>query len=143
MSSEQMEKDPFLFDAGPLGHIEGLSVSYHSDTSRNKPLLRYFGGLPYALPPVGPYRFRRARPLPDYYRYGTRVNPGRFTRSTAFCPQPSFRSPSDESLWDEDCLQLNIYIPTGKPPSSTGWPVFFYIHGGFLQWGNPNELYAS
>ena len=103
-------------------------------------MLRYFGGLPYALPPVGPFRFRKPRPLPEYYRYGTSVNPGRFTRSAAYCPQPGFLTLGpDESLWDEDCLQLNIYIPAGEPPSGKDWPVFFYIHGGFLQWGSPNH----
>lgn len=134
MLPRQMKSSPYRFDAGPLGHVEGLTVS-----SEGKPLLHYFGGLPYALPPVGPYRFRRARSLPEYYRYGTKASPGRFTKSTAYCPQPSFRKQSDETLWDEDCLQLNVYIPEGKPPSSAGWPVFFYIHGGFLQWGSPNE----
>ncbi|KAK4539442.1 hypothetical protein LTR36_010919 [Oleoguttula mirabilis] len=136
MTQEDMKQHPYLFDAGPLGHIEGLTVSR---CPGDKQLLHYFGGLPFALPPVGPYRFRRARPLPEYYRYGTRASPGRFTGSTAYCPQPSFLSKSDESLWDEDCLQLNIYIPTGEAPSSAGWPVFFYIHGGFLQWGSPNS----
>ncbi|KAK5129600.1 hypothetical protein LTR08_003031 [Meristemomyces frigidus] len=134
---ERFAKDSFLFDAGPLGHVEGLSISSRP-TSRSEPLLRYFGGLPYALPPVGPYRFRKARPLPEYYRYGTKANPGRFTRSTAFCPQPPFLGELDESLWDEDCLQLNIHIPAGSPPSKAGWPVFFFIHGGFLQFGDPN-----
>ncbi|KAK5127174.1 hypothetical protein LTR85_008535 [Meristemomyces frigidus] len=135
MAQQQLEQGSYQFDAGPLGHIEGLTVS---SSSEDKPLLHYFGGLPYALPPIGPYRFRRARPLPEYYRYGTRASPGRFTNSTAYCPQPSFLTQSDESLWDEDCCQLNIYIPAGDSPSTSGWPVFFYIHGGFLQYGSPN-----
>jgi carboxylesterase type B len=32
---------------------------------------------------------------------------------------------------------LNIWIPVGDAPKG-GWPVLFYIHGGFLQWGNAN-----
>lgn len=40
-------------------------------------------------------------------------------------------------MWDENCLQLNIYIPSGSAPKE-GWPVYVYIHGGFLQWGSPN-----
>jgi carboxylesterase type B len=51
------------------------------------------------------------------------------------CPQPG----SDPSLWDEDCLQLNVWIPSGIAPS-TGWPVLFWIHGGFLQFGEPGSL---
>ncbi|EMC92424.1 hypothetical protein BAUCODRAFT_288616 [Baudoinia panamericana UAMH 10762] len=138
MPRVQYKRDPYRFNAGSLGHLEGLTVSFRSNSSRNTPLLRYFGGVPYALPPIGPYRFRRPRPLPDYYRYGTKANPGRFTRSTGICPQPSWQGMNGEEVWDEDCLQLNIYIPCGSPPSTQGWPVFFYIHGGFLQWGDPN-----
>jgi len=140
MPREQLKKDPYLLDGGPsIGFLEGLTVSYRSNSARNKPLLRYFGGVPYALPPIGPYRFRKPRPLPDYYRYGTKANPSRFTRSAAHCPQPGFRgSQPDERFWDEDCLQLNIYIPCGERPTH-GWPVFIYIHGGFLQWGTANE----
>ncbi|KAK3651466.1 hypothetical protein LTR56_005608 [Elasticomyces elasticus] len=134
MPRQQYKKEPYRFQAGALGHIEGVTVSHRADA---KPLLRYFGGLPYALPPTGPYRFRRPRPLPEQYRYGTRANPGRFTRSTAICPQPVYGTKYPAALWDEDCLQLNVHIPTGTPPSG-GWPVFFYIHGGFLQWGSAN-----
>lgn len=124
---------PCARDIGALGFIEGLTV-----TSSGQPKLHYFGGLPYALPPVGPYRFRRPRQLPPCYRYGTQSNPGRFDGKTACCPQSNRRGNADRSLWDENCLQLNVYVPAGTPPKN-GWPVFFYIHGGFLQFGNPNE----
>ncbi|KAK1059805.1 hypothetical protein LTR74_012322 [Friedmanniomyces endolithicus] len=137
MPREQYKKDPFPFSADALGYLEGVTVSYRSNSSRARPLLRYFGGLPYALPPTGPYRFRKPRALPDEYRYGTRANPGRFTRSAAICPQPEVGTKYPEALHDEDCLQLNIYIPGGSPPPN-GWPVFFYIHGGYLQWGSAN-----
>lgn len=49
--------------------------------------------------------------------------------------------PSDESAWDEDCLQCNIWVPLGTPPPD-GWPVLFYIHGGWLQHGTPNATNA-
>jgi carboxylesterase type B len=39
--------------------------------------------------------------------------------------------------FDEDCLQLNIWVPASEVPKE-GWPVYFYIHGGFLQYGTPN-----
>ncbi|KAL1310571.1 hypothetical protein AAFC00_000850 [Neodothiora populina] len=125
----------FPFQAGPLGYIDGLTVS--DSAAPYKALCHYFGGIPYALPPTGPYRFRRPRPLPSQFKYGTKANPSRFTGGTAVCPQPGNLGPPDKSLWDEDCLQVNIWIPAGKPPAG-GWPIFFYIHGGFLQWGNPN-----
>ncbi|KAK4556564.1 hypothetical protein LTR86_006135 [Recurvomyces mirabilis] len=139
MPREQYKRDLYRLDAGDVGHLEGVTVSYRSNSSRTQALSHYFGGIPYALPPTGPYRFRRPRPLPDQYRYGTKISPGRFTRSAAFCPQPVFNNGVDNrDLWSEDCLQLNVHTPVGPPPSKNGWPVFFYIHGGFLQWGSPN-----
>jgi carboxylesterase type B len=131
-STSSYEQESYFLDVGPLGHIEGLTV-----TSHDRPVLRYFGGLPYALPPLGPYRFRSPRQLPPCYRYGPKANPGRFTGGTGICPQPPNRTPLDASQVDEDCLQLNIWAPAEATPKG-GWPVLFYIHGGFLQWGNAN-----
>ncbi|KAI5270048.1 carboxylesterase [Aureobasidium subglaciale] len=121
-----------VFDAGPLGTLEGLVI-----TSDDVPALHYFGGLPYALPPTGPHRFRLPRKLPTDYVYGTKAIPGQFTTGTKICPQPPSRIPPDASLFDEDCLQLNIWIPAGKMPQG-GWPILLYLHGGFLQWGTAN-----
>jgi carboxylesterase type B len=130
------QREPYPFNAGRLGRIEGLTITL---TSQTQPVasVHYFGGLPYALPPIGEYRFQAPRKLPRHYRYGTAVNPGRFTGGTGICPQPPNRNPPDPSLFDEDCLQLNIWKPTGDAPAA-GWPVFFYLHGGYLQWGSAN-----
>ena len=125
---------PYPLDLGSLGFVEGLAIS---SPSAGSPLCHYFGGIPYALPPIERYRFRVPRPLPMYHRYGTLANPGRFAGKTALCPQPPYRAPLDKTFWDEDCLQLNIWIPVGEKPRG-GWPVFFYIHGGWLQFGTAN-----
>ncbi|KAK4991774.1 hypothetical protein LTR50_001591 [Elasticomyces elasticus] len=138
MGKSAYAKRPYALNLGPLGYIEGLTLQPSSTTTSSKASCHYIGGLPYALPPTGAYRFRRPRPLPTGYRYGTRANPGRFTGGTGVCPQPPFRIlEPDTALWDEDCLQLNMWIPSKKPPKQ-GWPVFFYIHGGFLQFGTAN-----
>lgn len=134
MSKPKYHQEPFRFLAGPLGYLEGLTVS----SSKRQPLIKYFGGIPYALPSVSQLRFRRPRPLPEYYRYGTKANPGRFTNHAAYCPQPTEFTNMSYDLFEEDCLQLNIYIPASDNRPEKGWPVFFYIHGGFLQWGTPN-----
>lgn len=122
MPRPQHRQDIYRYIAGPLGHLEGITVS---DASNNQHLCHYFGGVPYALPPIGPYRFRRPRPLPAYYRYGTKANPGQFKGKAAYCPQPPRFKDLDKSLFDEDCLQLNVYIPAGKKRPVEGWPVFF------------------
>ena len=122
----------YKFRAGSLGYLEGLTLSTESSVA-----LHYFGGLPYALPPIGLNRFRHPRKLPSGFIYGTEACPGRFNGGGNACPQPPSRNPPDPSTVDEDCLQLNIWIPAMKAPKD-GWPVLFYIHGGFLQVGSPN-----
>lgn len=107
--------EPYLHDLSFRGFIEGLTVKNAKTDQR---ILHYFGGLPYALPPLGPFRWRQPRKLPACYRYGTRRNPGRFVGGTGICPQPQFElSPisNDEAL-EEDCLQCNIWVPVGEPP---------------------------
>ncbi|KAF5711914.1 triacylglycerol lipase V precursor [Fusarium mundagurra] len=129
---DDYSRESYVFKAGSLGHIEGLTI-----TSHGSPAIHYFGGLPYALPPVGQWRFRVPRRLPKDYRYGTATEPGKFTDGTNVCPQPASSNTPDPSVVSEDCLQLNIWVPAGPPPKH-GWPVCFYIHGGFLQVGTSN-----
>lgn len=131
-SNPEFTTAPYTLASDRLGVLRGLTCS-----EARRPAVHYFGGIPYALPPLGEYRFRRPRPLPPQYRYGTKSNPGNFAGNCAVCPQPAWRGERKESEWDEDCLHLNMYIPAGPPPTA-GWPVFFFIHGGFLQWGDAN-----
>ncbi|KAJ9641035.1 hypothetical protein H2199_005703 [Coniosporium tulheliwenetii] len=130
---------PFFLDLDYRGHIEGLTLK---DKSSGEPLCHYFGGIPYALPPLGPFRWRKPRSLPPCYRYGTRASPGKYTTGAGLCPQPGFGKKLNTEAWDEDCLQCNVWLPAGKAPEK-GWPVFFYIHGGFLQFGSPNGMDPS
>ncbi|KAF2735321.1 alpha/beta-hydrolase [Polyplosphaeria fusca] len=128
----QKKSVPYVRNLDARGFVEGLT---HQDKYSN-PTCHYFGGVPYALPPVGPYRWQKPRPLPPCYRYGTRSNPGRFTGVCNVCPQPD--EALDPVAWDENCLQSNIWIPKGEAPAG-GWPVLFWIHGGFLQFGTAND----
>ncbi|KAG7418927.1 putative esterase/lipase [Fusarium oxysporum f. sp. rapae] len=125
-------RESYIFNAGSLGYIEGLTI-----TSHGSPAVHYFGGLPYALPPTEQWRFRVPRRLPKDYRYGTATEPGKFTDETRICPQPPSSNTPHPSVVNEDCLQLNIWVPAGPHPKD-GWPVCFYIHGGFLQVGTSN-----
>ncbi|KAJ6201945.1 carboxylesterase [Bipolaris maydis] len=122
----------YKLKAGSLGYLEGLTIS-----SGSGPALHYFGGLPYALPPTGAQRFRPPRKLPTTHTYGTEACPGRFAGASKVCPQGPSRNPPEPSTIDEDCLQLNVWIPSTDAPKE-GWPVLFYIHGGFLQVGTSN-----
>ncbi len=40
------------------------------------------------------------------------------------------------AVLDEDSLTANIWTPAGPPPPG-GWPVWLFLHGGWLQIGNP------
>ncbi|KAF2138462.1 uncharacterized protein K452DRAFT_276868 [Aplosporella prunicola CBS 121167] len=126
-------REPYLLDLGHRGFIEGVTIR---DAASSRPLCRYFGGLPYALPPQ---RWRMPRPLPPCYQYGTRAAPGRFAGGAGICPQSAAHA---HALGDEDCLQLNVWVPMGAAPKG-GWPVFFFIHGGFLQVGSANDLHPE
>ncbi|KAJ5175301.1 CAZyme family CE10 [Penicillium canariense] len=119
------------------GTIEGVTIAAPSGTD----LCHYFGGVRYALPPL--QRWRRARRLPSTFSYGSKDAPGRCDGGAGLCPQPEFRgvSPS-EDIWTEDCFQCNVWVPTGEPPRG-GWPVFMFIHGGWLQFGSPNGFNAA
>lgn len=87
-------------------------------------------GIPYAAPPVGPYRFRAPQPAP--YWLGVR----HATRFAASCWQ--VLSPAGIGPWSheylpqgparEDCLYLNIW--TQAPDLRHHLPVLVWIPGG-------------
>jgi Carboxylesterase family len=112
-------QEPCLQDLQSKGFIQGITIK---DRDLQETICNYFGGIPYAKPPVGEYRWRRPRELEPCYSYGTRINPGMFDGKTATCPQHS----GTEANMDENCLQLNIWVPAGKVPEG-GWPIYFYI----------------
>jgi hypothetical protein len=41
-----------------------------------------------------------------------------------------------ERQLSEDSLTVNVWTPAGEAPRG-GWPVYAYLHGGWLQIGNP------
>ncbi len=78
-----------------------------------------YRGIPFALPPLGDYRFKAPVRLPDSdHEYQA----DRF-------PQPSLQMKNPlmgvhESA--EDCLYVNIWVPEGEGP----FPVMVWFHGG-------------
>jgi len=95
-----------------------------------------FFQLPYALPPTGERRWKP--PVSDdwpsrtgYYRDAT--------RHTTTCPEIPyvFSILGSGGTWSgsEDCLLLDIYRPANTTKDAK-LPVFFWIHGGGLDWGD-------
>lgn len=87
-------------------------------------LLKYLG-IPFAQPPVGALRFKRARPVlpwdgvPEANAYGdaaAQYNEGRFMGS-------------------ENCLTLNVV----RPLAGEKLPVFVWIHGGGYMTGTADD----
>ncbi|KAL2835716.1 Alpha/Beta hydrolase protein [Aspergillus pseudoustus] len=128
---------PYLKSLGPRGYVQGVTIS--SGSSKNS-LCHYFGGIRYALPPSD--RWRKAKRLPTTYTYGTKDDPFQCPGSSGVCPQAAFMDLAATEGWDEDCFQCNVWVPLGEPPKN-GWPVLFFIHGGFLQFGSPNSFHAA
>ncbi|EPQ28400.1 uncharacterized protein PFL1_04227 [Pseudozyma flocculosa PF-1] len=148
-TSKAIPSDAAAVEIPSRGSIRGVLLT---DAATAKPKTQRFSGIPYAQPPVGPLRWRRPQPLsPDFsFDDGGR----RYHEPGNVCPQPltyfantGFEIPPQPLAYNksEDCLQLTIWVPVDehgqrKPPSAgkQGLPVLFFIHGGWLQIGNPN-----
>jgi para-nitrobenzyl esterase len=95
--------------------------------------IRVFKGIPYALPPVGPARWKPPASMPRW---------GGLKNTTAYgpaCLQPVSHVPNiysnDLGAMSEDCLTLNVWAPADAHNA----PVFFWIHGGALVGGSSKE----
>lgn len=89
-----------------------------------------FRGIPYAEPPVGERRFRRAQPITPWQ--------GTFDARTSgeYCYQ--FRNKAVGWIGSEDCLWLNVVVPQVDPSPTQSHaidpdakrPIAVHLHGG-------------
>jgi para-nitrobenzyl esterase len=115
------------------GHTDPLVVVTRDGAVRGVagPGVRVWKGIPYAASPAGARRWMLpARPerwsgIRDASRY----------RSA--CPQV-VRFALTEASDDEDCLYLNVAVPSTAPTGSNGHAVFIWIHGGAYVGGGAN-----
>ncbi|RVD83247.1 uncharacterized protein DFL_007642 [Arthrobotrys flagrans] len=89
-----------------------------------------FLGVPYALPPVG--RLRWEAPLPFNGTLESENGVFNATRRPAVCYQFGTSDiGADPGPYDEDCLFLNIWVPSSANKSaSPSLPVKVWVHGG-------------
>lgn len=86
-----------------------------------------FRGIPYAEPPVGPLRFRRAQPIAAWSGVlDARTN-------GEYCYQ--YRNKSIGWIGSEDCLWLNVVVPRTDGGSHSinkdaNRPIAIHLHGG-------------
>lgn len=92
-----------------------------------------FRGIPYAESPVGELRFAPPKP------YGGKWDDVRnFTSFGNLCAQYDHLEYAYLGS-EEDCLVLNVYVPTKVWRESEAVPVIFYIHGGAFMFGGGND----
>lgn len=85
-----------------------------------------FYGVPFAQPPVGELRFKRAMPVESW---------NGVLQCKKMPPKPvQFMMPDDMGE-SEDCLYLNIWTP--ENPENC--PVFVWIYGGGLNYGSNSD----
>ncbi|KAF5364921.1 hypothetical protein D9758_008164 [Tetrapyrgos nigripes] len=92
----------------------------------------FFGGIPFAEPPVGPLRLKPPVFKDTYDQKILNVTQFGF-------PCVQYDLTLDES--SEDCLTLNVYRPAGIPADAS-LPVFFWVYGGGFYIGT-GEIDAS
>ncbi|XP_066586115.1 uncharacterized protein [Prorops nasuta] len=132
------------------GRLRGMVVQ--PTTNHNLQLVDIFLGVPYADPPMGPFRFSPPR-SPQPWR-GLRHS----QEFAPVCPQvlPKLRDEVKPGRYEylerhlpylrnqsEDCLYLNIYAPH-QPDGHRNlkkYPVMVFIHGESFEWnsGNPYD----
>ncbi|GMH68447.1 hypothetical protein TrST_g4374 [Triparma strigata] len=88
-----------------------------------------YRGIPYAQPPVNGLRWQ---PPQDYVPTTDEMRAGRSAEEFgAICIQPVGATPMEPIYaGEEDCLFLNVYIPTKSESSELPLPVAVWIHGG-------------
>nr|GAT48217.1 predicted protein [Mycena chlorophos] len=93
----------------------------------------FFGGIPYAVPPLGELRFRP--PVLKTTLDGATFN------ATAFGPS-CLQANVDPAFLSEDCLFVNIFRPAGLSTESR-LPVMLWVYGGGFDSGSSSIFNAS
>jgi para-nitrobenzyl esterase len=92
--------------------------------------VREFLGIPYAVPPLGPLRWKPPQPGLKWRRVRSTTSFGAHCMQPAIYADMVFRDPGQS----EDCLTLNVWTPAKDKVANL--PVMVWIHGGGLPGGS-------
>ncbi|XP_055342478.1 neuroligin-1-like [Paramacrobiotus metropolitanus] len=135
------------------GVLRGLLTQFTSDLKPALQPVEAYLGIPYAAAPVGSLRFMPPT-TPSPFEGGVR----NATHFGPVCPQavPVRNKETPRSRLDylrrldvflrnqsEDCLYLNIYVPSASREERESLPVLIYIHGESYSWGSGNPYDGS
>ena len=96
-----------------------------------------FKGIPFAAPPVGPFRWRAPQPAA---RWAGLRDASRYGHDCMQKPFPSDAAPLGTAP-AEDCLYVNVWRPAGQ---ARALPVLVWIYGGgFVNGGASPPTYAG
>ena len=124
--------------------IDTGALSGSQIESRTGDTIEFFGGIPYAAPPVGDLRWREPQPteawkgVRDASGYAPSA-PQNIAGEGGFRDSISntlgFVTPDANELeYNEDCLYLNVFTP--DVTASKKLPVLFWVHGGAHRTGS-------
>ncbi|VVC28961.1 Carboxylesterase type B, conserved site,Carboxylesterase, type B,Alpha/Beta hydrolase fold [Cinara cedri] len=144
--SKQLDRDVFV--STKYGQVQGFKVHlydnplpesgyrpFQTPVEREQAKVAVFLGIPYAAPPINEGRFRPPRPHKGWQIHQA-VDFG------PACPQPAAYIGITKGVpkVDEDCLYLNIFMPSTDVAPAKPYPVMFYIHGGDFVHGSSNSF---
>ncbi|KAJ7151199.1 extracellular triacylglycerol lipase precursor [Mycena filopes] len=97
--------------------------------------VEFYGGIPYATPPLGSLRFKS--PVPLGQLNSTALNATQFGPG---CLQPPTGAQAPNT--SEDCLSINVFRPAGLE-ADTALPIMAWIHGGGSIFGSAANYNAG
>ncbi|PUU72351.1 Alpha/Beta hydrolase protein [Tuber borchii] len=126
-----------------LGYVKQQATEYNQTYD-----FYHFRNIRYAAPPLGDLRFRK--PQPPLPQAGIQNGDVSFVESTCHQTWPPFlgTTPFGDDFGVEDCLYLDVYVPTCVKPGDDV-PVLTWVFGGGYMvgskemWGDPAHLIQS